>query len=225
MRALLLVLALLLVHSLVPRIPAIRSAATQEHVFLPIIVAPPASVKVVSIYISGTRNQGPTAQGELLNTTTAPVYDVQLELTAYNTENIAVYTTTRVSLLRAIHPGEISAFYIGLPYAVYGEVRVQVISWKTSILEQIVPLEVLQYDVELNTVGGMSLQVTIRNNSLFSVQHIVALAWSLPQGSILVPTTFQEALSPGEVITVTLYVYQSTSTSSIRIQTQGLIGS
>jgi hypothetical protein len=89
--------------------PAQLGCSQPNCIYLPAVFVPPPA-HVTAVYFTRDRPGNILAQGEVINTTANPLYDVVVEARLYDETNQLIRTISGTTVLSATLPGQVSPF-------------------------------------------------------------------------------------------------------------------
>jgi hypothetical protein len=207
--------------------PAQSGCSQPACIYLPAVFVPPPA-HVTEVYFTRDRSGNILAQGEVINTTANPLYDVVVEARLYDETNQLIRTVSGTTVLSATLPGQVSPFnfYTGLsigepPYA--ARIEASIIEWNESSPQTYRPATVVQVRTETD-IPDVSVKVyaDIRNDESVSLTNVRVVAWSFPQNGRNIPVTVPGQLMPGATTTITTWVTYGYDNNAIKIVAQGI---
>jgi hypothetical protein len=206
--------------------PAQSICAQAACVYLPAVFVPPPA-QVTSVDFTRDRAGDILVQGEVVNMTASPLYDVVVEARLYDQTNQLIDISSGTTVLSATLPGQVNPFnfYTDLsshqpPFA--ARVEAQVSGWNQSSVKTYRPATILQVRTEPGLPSvSVTVHADIRNDESVPLTNVQVIAWSFPQNNIITGTTI-DRLMPGATATVTTYVVYGYDENAIKVATQGI---
>jgi hypothetical protein len=201
------------------------SATQSKPVYLPIVSKPPP-VYIAAVAPASYRDGTLAVQGEVVNFTNTPVYDVMIEGRFYDANGQLRYTVTGTTILTATLRGQLNPFELtagrasSYPTPFRSEARI--ISWRQGSDEGYRPATVISIRTQPSYISAiLDIYIDIRNDEGTPLTEVRVSAWSLGQSSGFTSVTLDDPLMPGETRTVRSFIAYCTPECPINVAAQG----
>jgi hypothetical protein len=182
------------------------SCLTPYCYYLPLIRSP-LPVQIIQIETYNWFGEVLRFQGEVMNVSATPVYEVEVEISAYDSSNQLVGTVSGPTVLTTTLPGQLNLFdFISdIPSGSYNLVA-EITNFTLANTQVYIAPTIVMTDVQIG-FDTTSVNVEIRNDMEFALTNVQGLVWSLDQLSSLPPQLVTNYLAPGATATFTSTLY------------------
>lgn len=186
--------------------------------FLPYISVP-APVTITETNTYRWLGGGMRVTGEVVTTFQQPVYNLEIEVRAYDYANQLMDIGSGTPVFTATLPGQINPFDIYLPFEA-GNVNYLIVepsSWTLTTTQIYVAPTIVAISDVSNTGEVVT---TIRNDNLQPLIRVYGVLWTLDQLFSISPILVTDYLAPGETAVFTYTI--SAAPFNIAVQGQGI---
>jgi len=200
------------------------SCPTTHCLYLP-FVSSPAPVYVTQIETFNWFGEVLRVTGEVMNIANYSVYEVEVEISAYDYSNQLVGTVSGPTVLTATLPGQLNlfGFVSDFPSGSYNLVA-EITNWTLTSTQVYVAPTIVMTDVQIG-FDTTSVQVEIQNENEFALTNVQGLVWSLDELSSPSPQLVTDYLAPGATATFTstLYIGHPYLNFPVRVIVYGIV--
>ena len=187
----------------------------------------PAPVRIIQYHTSNYYGDVLRVTGEITNTTNIPVYEVVIEIRAYDDANQLIGTFSGTPVFTSTLPGQLNPFDFVTNFSTWAvyNITFDVTNWSFNS-NQIYAAPTIVMTDTLFTPNITYVTTTIRNDNAQSLINVRGDAWSLKQWNSIYPQLVTDYLAPGETVTFNSMVYVPyfpTLPPTIRVAVQGVV--